>query len=380
MNRWLVGLGTLLFCASWRAHAESRHEVPLTEGTTVESPERAVEKTPLSQSKGDTRPRFKPVAEESEREIQQLVAGTLIFWNLAASSTPPKGLVKESGLEPRRLRSFRKSIRKTDKLSGDEIKALRADFTDDLLATRVAARKRWIRFAERFQDAFPSFKESLPEILTVWGEARSLAGYTDLDLAAHQARVASILHVIRNRTRAACLRSKEKLCLTASHKIKWRVLTKRYQFSSFEPYDPNLAELAVGPATAKKLGALQDLAEIDQKALANIAAVIVKLNRHEIEIPSPLGDLNTRHYLTPELTPFDTKIEQDLKRELNLDPRRMVLRIPTKDPKFLATVPLWALQEALVSDPPIKILDQDAKHFHQYSIPPTEFIFFHGVL
>jgi hypothetical protein len=161
---------------------------------------------------------------------------------------------------------------------------------------------------------------------------------------------------------------------------KWKVATSRFQFSAFEPYDPNLSELSLGPSKKGKTWRLGSLPPNDRRALINLARVIVKLNSGLIKIPDPLGQNSTRHYLTPDLIPYSKKREKNLKFGWQSNGRFHVLRIPSQAPEFLAIVPKWALQNKLISSPPILISTPEKQDASEVKIPPQDFIYFWGVL
>jgi hypothetical protein len=300
----------------------------------------------------------------------------LIFWNLAAGRQPSAQLAADAQLKLRELRQFRQKLNVSNRVTPEDQRLLRQDYRTEDLAERLAARKRFLGFVRSFKTQFPSLGESLPEILTVWGEARDLGGFKEEDDWIQQAKMASIVHVLRNRATHFCRRS-PKRCQVSPAELRWRLATRRFQFSAFEPFDPNLAEIAFGPRSRpQNIGAMPPL---DARALYNLMRVVEKMEKGWIEILDPLGDSATRHYLTPDLVPFNRDNERRLRAQAARQKRRQVLRFPRLVPTELSLVPNWADPDKWIENP-VVVIRVDENETRKLSIPREDFIYFKGVL
>jgi hypothetical protein len=320
--------------------------------------------------------------ELAEKKIEDsLVANTLVFWSLSRGEIPSPSLVKSAGLSSKTISSFRKNLKKSELLDSKLIESLRKDYQPSLLTNRIKARKRFLKFTAAYQKAIPGFGANLPEILTVWGEARNLAGFTIEDSLYLQAKMASVIHVLRNRESFFCRRKNQRICQSkTSGEIKFGLATKRFQFSAFEPYDANLAELAFGPSQSKKIESLDSLPELDKRSLLILARTIQRLDQNRIQLSIPIGNSNTRHYLTPTLVEYSVEAETNLRKMTSKDPRRTIIRIPTLKPRFLSTVPKWTTPDGLITDPKILVQKPESSEWSTQEIPPKDFIYFQGLL
>lgn len=310
---------------------------------------------------------------------QALIANTLVFWNLSRGEKTEAELLKQSGLDAKDLNTFQKNLPKQARLNSKLLAALKADPTSQNVQLRVKARKRFLNFVGEYQKQVPLFGAYLPEILTAWGEARNLGGFTDQDLLFQQAKIASVIHVLRNRVDRQC--KIKKLACTDKEKseLKWKLATRRFQFSSFEPYDLNLSEIVMGSHQISKLVSVESLPNLDQRALQNLVATLVKLDRKKILLAAPLGSSNTRHYITPALLPYSLEAVLPFKKVLNRDLVRKILFIPTSKPVFFAIVPTWIRQESLISSPIVQVENSRLGIMTDQQIPPADFIYFGGL-
>lgn len=312
---------------------------------------------------------------------ERVIAKTLVFWNLSNGRSSSPALLASAGYTLDQIRAFNRGLRRSERPSRTQLRDMRADFERAKLQSRIDGRGRFLKFVSRYQQRFPDFKDVLPEILTVWGETRGIGGLTDEETLVQQAKMASIIHVLRNRSRKQQQGGGGGLKgVKALHEIKWDVATRRYQFSAFEPYDPNLAQIAFGPQVQGRLESLDSLPLLDRKALVNLAAVVMRMARNEIQLTAPLGDLNVAHYLTPSLIPYDKTTEHKMTMSLRHQLRQHLLRVPSMvNPRFLAMVPQWATQDAAIVEPAVNIQDPKTRLFAHTQIPADSFIYFRGV-
>lgn len=310
---------------------------------------------------------------QNESSVSSLM---LAFWNMSRGQVPNENIAKSAGLKTEEIKNFLQTLPASAKITSSDQQALRKSYTKDSFKKRNEARAKFLRFVSKMQDRFPGTAEILPELLTVWGEARNIRGFDELDSINQQAKMATIVHVIRNRTqRRAAQRPDLK-----SYKNKWDVVTRRYQFSAFEPYDPNLAELAFGPNISSPAQNSESLPRNDRVALDNLAKVISGLNKGHILLSSPLVHQDTYHYLTPQLLKFNKENYALLKSEISKKNQRFsILKIPTSNPQFLSAVPRWSKQTALISYPPVKIKHHSNLEFQTQIVNPSDFIYFKGL-
>jgi hypothetical protein len=315
--------------------------------------------------------------EPSEKSV---AAKMLLFWSLTNQEEVTPQILSDAGISPEKLKEIKAQLGKKNQLSLNERKILREPFTDGQIQNRIQSRNKILKYVSDLQSISPEFNTLLPEMLTVWGEARGIKGFFAEDDLIQEARMATIIHVLRNRTLKRMAKLQKMGKNPNENQEKWKVATSRFQFSAFEPYDPNLSELSLGPSKKGKTWRLGSLPPNDRRALINLARVIVKLNSGLIKIPDPLGQNNTRHYLTPDLIPYSKKREKNLKFGWQSNGRFHVLRIPSQAPEFLAIVPKWALQNKLISSPPILISTPEKQDASEVKIPPQDFIYFWGIL
>jgi hypothetical protein len=135
-----------------------------------------------------------------------------------------------------------------------------------------------------------------------------------------------------------------------------------------------LGEIAFGPSRSARIRSLNDLPDLDRRALVNLARAMKKLESGAISLPNPLGAPDTRHYISPTLASYSRDLEAQMKARISNDPRRHVIRIPFGNPTYLAVVPNWAEQEGLIAEPAVKV---DAR---EPVIPVSDFIYFKGLL
>ncbi len=354
--------------------ADVQHSVSGGAGATTSSVQGAANPSSAIDSRVDRTQPLNKILGENE-----IVSSTLLFWNLTNGRKIDANLVKESGLNPKKVTTFLSTLKADEKLSASDRKTLREEYRGDNLGVKIEARKKFDRFVTRFQDRFPELQDTLPEILTVWGEARDLSGFRDEDDRIQQAKMASIVHVIRNRTIRQLKYRSKRTAKMKPHRVKWDVVMKRYQFSAFEPYDPNLAEIALGPVRKKRGEGLDTFPNLDRKALLNLSRAIAKLDRKEIVLPMPLAHENTRHYLTPNLVPLNDKSEKRMKRMIASTKRRRVLKLPHETPKFLAVAPSWAKQDSMIVEPGIQVKVDPSSDFMNTIIPFSDFVYFRGL-
>ncbi len=311
---------------------------------------------------------------QTETEVASL---TMSLWSLASGQTPTPELLTQAGLDPNAVKEFMSSLGPNEQLSTKDRILLRKSYTRDSFTNRNAARKRYLGFISKFQEKFPASANVLPEILTVWGEARNIRGFDEADSINQQAKMATVIHVIRNRSEKLSKRNPK----SPNYKNKWNVVTRRYQFSAFEPYDPNLAELAMGPMTSTPFNDISSLPQNDQVALRNLAKVIASMNRGDVLLSKPLVYNNTYHYLTPSLEKYTKESLAQLRSQIERAGRRLsVVQIPsTQNPQFIAAVPRWSKQSALISHPPVKIKESQGPIFQTQIVSPSDFIYFRGI-
>lgn len=323
---------------------------------------------------------------------ENIMARTLLFWEINNGNYPDPKLSQAAGLSPEKVQKFYSRIQAKNAYLDDQQKSvLRAPYQSKKLKNRMNAREKLISNVSEFQKEFPAYQGTLPEILTVWGESRNISGFTENDDSLQQAKMASVIHVLRNRTnRKVKIQEKYQGTSEENYIVKWKEATRRYQFSAFEPYDPNLAELSLGPtAKAEKAESqvpqnyldtvLAQLPDADRRSLSNLSEVIVKFNRGDILLHKPLGNANIRHYLTPTLMAYSKSREKILKSRLSR--RSSLIRIPNaKNPSFLAIVPHWAVQSSLIADPPVDVLQDKNNLFATVAIPTKDFVYFEGIL
>jgi hypothetical protein len=308
------------------------------------------------------------------QDEEQIEASMLTFWQLSRGKMPDAALLEKARLNVDATKAFMSGLKRDEKLSRGQQNILRQVYNSENRAAKFKARERFIKFVGAFQSQFPDFATVIPEALTAWGETRNLGGLGSDDTLLLQAKMASVIQVLRNRTQKA-LEEKELYSQLGESPAKWQVATQRYQFTAFEPYDPNLAELALGPASRNS----NKLKVYDQMALKILAKVLFRMNNGDIEIPPPLNEQKTRHYLTPTLVAFSRKKEKEMRTQYKDHPRLAVLRIPHEKPRFLSVVPRWSLQEALIYKPVVLIRELTNTYMEQ-EIPPQDFVFFQGIL
>lgn len=327
------------------------------------------EKIPDSRHETPNAPQY-----QTEEGVSALM---LSLWSLSSGKVPPAPLLAKAGLDANAAASFLKKLPASAKLTAADRELLRSSFTPDSFNQRNAIRNKYMAFVSRFQDKFPAAANVIPEILTVWGEARNIRGFGEADSLNQQAKMATIIHVIRNRAE----RRNELKPNILGYKNKWNVVTRRYQFSAFEPYDPNLAEIAFGPrSTSLPYSELNALPRNDQIALQNLSKVIASMNRGEILLETPLVYKNTYHYLTPTLTTYTKENKASLKASIIRSGRRFAMvQIPSKNPEYLSAVPRWSKQSALISHPQVKIKDASNQTFQTQVVSPSDFIYFRGI-
>lgn len=321
------------------------------------------------------------------QEARKIQAASLVIWSSLRGENIPASVLNAAGLTTKRYNTFNRSLKKSQRLNKAELTALKEPYSAANSDLRFSAREKILFMVERLQKSFPEFQSDIPEILTVWGEARGVTGFTAEDDRLQQAKMATIIHVLRNRSLKVNSLQNVKGGKIPLHKTKWQVATRRYQFSCFEPYDVNLSTTLgpnISPAPVKNIKLSFDditkaMPEAEQRALQNLSIVIARLRANQIIIPKPLGDDDVRHYLTPTLMPFSKKSEKETKRTLT--PRMLTLRLPnSSSPEFLAVVPSWAEQKNLISQPPVDVLDQENDQFHRVTIPTSAFVYFKGIL
>ncbi|HVJ64584.1 MAG TPA: hypothetical protein VM901_04960 [Bdellovibrionota bacterium] len=328
---------------------------------------------------------FAPVPPESEQipfaikyqNEDEVASLTLSLWALASGQKPPAELLNKAGLDPAAIADFNKKLGPKDQLSNSDRSLLRKSYTRDSFGKRMQARSRYLNFISKFQESFPSAAGVVPEILTVWGEARNIRGFDEADSYNQQAKMATVIHVIRNRSE----RQREQEPGSPGYRNKWRVVTRRFQFSAFEPYDPNFAELALGPMSNAPFSSVESLPRNDQAALRNLARIIAGMNRGDIQLSKPLVFNNTYHYLTPSLVNYTKENLANLRSQIERSGRRfMVIQIPgSQNPQFIAAVPRWSKQSALISHPPVKIKEPQKAVFQTQIVSPSDFIYFRGI-
>ena len=310
----------------------------------------------------------------------KILSQALLFWSVTNGSEVDSSLAKSAGLDSKKWVQFEKTLKASDRPSRRERESLRANFESGLSRSRLSGRRKMVKLVKKLDEEFPEFRGTLAELLTVWGEARDVKGFKDEDDLLQQAKMASIVHVLRNRSERLARRERtyRPLKARAYHEVLWGVATKRYQFSAFEPYDPNLAEITFGPKDSIGTNQLSDLPKFDKKALSNLAKVIARINRGEILFPLPLGDKRTRNYLTPVLIPFTRSVEKRLKAQL-VGSKTRILRIPTTRPRFIAVVPRWAEQRYSIFEPSVSLQHPESGKNVLKSIPYSDFVYFKGV-
>ncbi|MBP7843644.1 MAG: hypothetical protein KA116_02420 [Proteobacteria bacterium] len=311
---------------------------------------------------------------QSEAQIE---ASLKLFWQMSQGKKPSDALLREAKIETSDSENFLKNLSNEEKLNSAQQKTLRANYNEQNRSQKFKARKKFINFVSVFQEKFPAYASILPEALTAWGETRNLGGLMSEDSLLLQAKMASVIQVLRNRTQKNMNLGEVDKALS-ENKTKWQVATQRFQFTSFEPFDPNLAEVALGPKMVGK-GDDAKLKVYDQAALKALARVLFRMSTGDIEVPKPLNEQDSRHYMTPSLLSYSRKKELELKELYKKHPRLKVLRIPQEKPKFLALVPRWSAQDALITHP-IILLRELTSSFMEQEIPPKDFIFFQGIL
>ncbi len=377
------------------AQAQNNHEALDTE-TSSSRTRQQTEKTPLTAlpSTNASAPNSRSKLGSAELSIQQaekpwqdlekserqMASKLLLFWSLSNREEISDQVLNDSGMNREQLTQLQGGLKSDVLPSTKERMRLREPFTDDQLSNRIKSRKKILRLVDKLQSDTDTFKNYLPEMLTVWGEARGIKGFLEDDDLSQEAKMASVIHVLRNRTqkRIEKLRSDGKSI--KEYEEKWKVATSRFQFSAFEPYDPNLSQLSFGPRKAGKVWRLESLPKNDRRALLNLARVLSKLDAGLINIPEPLGLKVTRHYLTPVLIPYSKRNEKKLQNQWSKNRRYQVLKIPSQIPEYLAIVPKWALQKNLISHPPVMIKSLDGRENSEVKIPPRDFVYFWGIL
>ena len=376
----------------WAQHSESKSgELPVTSSTEALSPKPQEIPSPFVAPENSGTPALssdnKGIVEANQKvreanealSSQDLLANTLLFWNAVRGEKPTPELLSAAKVDEETFNSFTRTLSKKFQLNPTQLKIMRTEPSPDNFPTRVRARMKFLGFVNAYQQKFPTFGSYLPEILTVWGEARNLGGFEDRDILFQQAKIASVIHVLRNRVERFCKLRKRICSEKEKAEIKWKLATKRFQFSSFEPYDTNLSEIILGFKGQGPLNELSKLPALDQRALNNLSETLLKMNRSQIVLENPLGSRSTRHYITPVLLPFEKTALAKALKELEGSKDRKLLNIPTKKPKFYAVVPSWISQKALITDPLIKVEDFKTNKMTDQSIPPREFIYFGGL-
>lgn len=314
-----------------------------------------------------------------DQKAQAIRATVVNFWafsNHSPRAPHPRGSIPGLAVPP--WNSLRKRLLNEGSLpTREDEDLLRQSFSEGNAAARFRARAKLVRSLEAFSSASGSLGPSLVEALIAWGEARNLTGFRDEDSLVQQAKIAAILHVLRNRVRRAC-ESRKTWCEKNPQLAVLAAATRRFQFTAFEPYDPNLAELGFGPGTVSPNSL--SLPDLDQKALRNISQVLAKMDLGEIQFKSPLSSPRTRHYLTPQLMP-NTVTNQNLAKEASSDinRRRRLLQIPSQRPQYLALVPMWAEQNRLIAEPAVDFVDPSTQSVQSIPVQPQDFVFFIGV-
>jgi hypothetical protein len=308
------------------------------------------------------------VINQDAEKIKQLSASTIAFWALARGESPSS-----------KLQRFKKNLTKSSQWNPRYLKILKEKSSPENSSKKSLARQKFLNFISSFQESFPAIAPYLPEILVSWGEARFLSGFFAGDLLFQQAKIASVLHVVRNRHQKLCLSKKVDCSPLNEGFLKMKLIAKRYQFSAFEPYDPNFLEIIMGSRKTKVLGSVADLPPYDARSLENIIATIVKMERNLIKLSSPLSNLNTRHYITPVLKTFDAKKSASVQKKYLKSYTHAFLLVPEQKPTHYAIVPIWARQNSLISSPQVEVADFDSDRMTEQIIPPDDFIFFSGL-
>jgi hypothetical protein len=310
---------------------------------------------------------------------ENIISATLSLWTLTNGGIPNANLLKGMQASPDKMRLFRQELRSSEKIGKSARESLASPYAPELLDSKTEAREKFINFVSKFQNRFPQFQNVMPEVLTAWGESRGLMGLSAEHDELSQAKIASVIQVLRNRSSKKLEgQNLGKDAAQISAKTKWETATQRYQFSAYEPYDPNLKAITLGPKRLhSRIFSLESLGPYERRALQNIAAVIFKMNKGEIVVPNPLGDLRTVHYLTPELMPFSKGAEHRELKKVRLDPRLNLLRIPAERPRYLALVPNWATQNGLLREPRVRM--QLQKSFRDVLIPEKYYLYFWSV-
>jgi len=313
-----------------------------------------------------------------DQKIKKLNSSVSLFWNVMRNNKVNDTLLSAAGIDSKDFQTFEKSLSKKDRLSKKQLSMVRADPDRTNFAYRIHARKKFLKMVSNFQELNPDLAKFLPEILTAWGEARNLDGFSEGDLLYQQAKIASVIHVLRNRVERQCKIKKLECSEDQKNKLKWALATRRYQFSCFEPYDVNLAPVLLGSKNSK-MTSLEDLPSLDQKSLENIIVTLVKLEKNQIQIDAPLGNNNSRHYITPVLVPYSKNNLEKTKKNLELEKSKALLLVPTQKPTHITVVPNWAKQSALISHPKIFVQNTRSGDNTEQIIAPLEFVYFGGL-
>jgi hypothetical protein len=376
-----IGIGSLCLAATVLA-AEPQ---VIGHGSTTSQPTSRPSETELSPKASSTvaspsaLPTNTPPPAATDEKALAIRATVLNFWAFANQSPKaphPRGSVPGLTVPP--WNSLRKRLLNEGSLpTREDEDLLRQPFSELSAAGRFRARAKLVRSLEVFSSASGSLGPSLVEALIAWGEARNLTGFRNEDSLVQQAKIAAILHVLRNRVRRAC-ESRKTWCEKNPQLAVLAAATRRFQFTAFEPYDPNLAELGFGPNTVS--ANTRSLPELDEKALQNISQVLAKMELGEISFKNPLSSHRTRHYLTPQLLP-NTASNLNLAQATANDANRRtrLLQIPGQRPQYLALVPMWAEQHRLIAEPAVDFVDTSSQSVQTIPVQPQDFVFFIGV-
>lgn len=374
-------IATLLICATVIQAEPHRGKTPPKAPLLKnrEMLDRTTPTNPLRNSPGSSdRESRNPVQTPAFRSEEQLVSTMISFWSLSNGRLPNEKTSGAADFKQSELRQFQKSLPTKANLDAPTRKILNAAYTPKNKQKKFEAREKFINFVSAFQKSFPKYASILPDMLTAWGETRDISGFLSSDSLLLQAKMATVIQVLRNRTQQAMNLSRT-LQELGEAESKWTIATKRYQFSSFEPYDVNLRVLALGPKFEKQNMEFDSLSAHDKFALQILAKVILRMQNGEIDVKKPISLVQTRHYLTPTLVRYTRRNERLLKQKLQSSQRLAVIRIPKKAPAYLAIVPNWSAQEALIEKPTV-LIKQLINSFTPQEIPPNDFIYFQGVL
>jgi len=372
-----IHLWAFVFLFGLNAQSQQRHRLKKTQTQSKSS--MPTNSTPSEATNSQTNNKANVNAANFKlRDDKQIASAMLAFWSIANDQIPPKEVLVSSGISQQRIQAFKNRQTPQSQLNRQTRTDLKAGYNQKTRKSKFEARDKFLSFVSGFQESFPEYARFIPEMLTAWGETRDISGFLSVDSMLLQAKMASVIQVLRNRTERKMKYSESARALGEA-KSKWEVATKRYQFTTFEPYDPNLAIVALGPKLEKDGFNLENLSQHDQFALQVLSRVLLRMDNGDIVVSNPLALRSTRHYLTPRLIRYTRQREKRLSKKFRAGSRVTLIRIPKTQPKFLAVVPNWSEQDSLIDNPLVKIKELISS-FTSQSIPPQEFIYFNGVL